>query len=302
MKKSLLLIFAISLFLSSFSGNFENTTSSDTISKKRILLVASTKISAYAGGVSFLHYIWYRDHLRVPFHFYDDSRGYLQIDKASHFFSTYHISRISYNSFRWSGLNKTSSILLGSATGLLFLTPIEIFDGLYEGWGFSWSDMIANTSGALLFAGQQALFDKQIITLKISYSGSIYPNYYSKLGVNFADKFMNDYNGHTFWFSANINKVIRNDIFPPWLNISLGYSAEGLLGEFDNPGFYKGRELPYFSRYRQYLFSFDIDFNEIRTNKTWLKTIFKAANLIKVPFPAIEYNNKHGLKFRPFYF
>lgn len=302
MRKYLLLIILIPLSIKSFSGITGLQTAADTLIKKRVVLVSGSNLAAYAGGISFLRYIWYRDHERVPFHFYNDSKGYLQVDKAGHLFSTYHIARISYNSYRWAGLNKTGSILLGSATGMLFLTPIEIFDGMYEGWGFSWSDIIANTSGMLFFASQQAIFDKQVATLKISYSGSIYPEYYSRLGTSFADKLMNDYNGHTIWVSTNIKSVIKKDFIPDWLNFAIGYGAEGLLGEFENPEYYKGKKLPEFARYRQYFFSLDIDLSEIKTRKPWLKSILKAANLIKVPFPAIEFSNEHGIKFRPLYF
>ena len=46
----------------------------------------------------------------------------------------------------------------------------------------------------------------------------------------------------------------------------------------------------------------DIDFSKIHTNKKWLKSVFNAINLIKVPFPAIEFNRIQGVRFRPIYF
>ena len=45
-----------------------------------------TEAAVYAGGMSYLQFIWYKDHERVPFHFYNDNKGYLQIDKAGHAF------------------------------------------------------------------------------------------------------------------------------------------------------------------------------------------------------------------------
>ena len=119
----------------------------DSIQKPRLAIAVASESAAYLGGLSFLGLIWYRDHERVPFHFYNDSKGYLQMDKWGHGYSAYHESQLSYHALRWAGLTKNKAIWYGGTAGLLFQTPIEIFDGLYEGWGFSWSDMAANTFG-----------------------------------------------------------------------------------------------------------------------------------------------------------
>lgn len=42
-------------------------------------------------------------------------------------------------------LKYTKELIYGGPIGLIFQTPIEIFDGLYEKWGYSWPDMAANT-------------------------------------------------------------------------------------------------------------------------------------------------------------
>ena len=55
-------------------------------------------------------------------------------------------------------------------------------------------------------------------------------------------------------------------------------------------------------RYRQFLISLDIDFSKIPANNKWLRSIFRAVNLIKIPFPALEINRIDNLKFRPLYF
>ena len=89
---------------------------------------------------------------------------------------------------------------------------------------------------------------------------------------------------------------------PSWLNIAFGYSANGMIQEFENPKYYLGEPFPELERYRQYVFSLDVDFSKIHTHKKWLKLLFRAINHIKVPFPAIEFNKIDGLKFRPMYF
>jgi len=297
----------IVLFLGLFVANLDtaaqlNKVPSDTLNKKRLYTVIGIEGGAYALGLSYLSFIWYKDKERVPFTWYDDSKGYLQMDKAGHAFSAYHESLASYRALRWAGVSKKKALLYGGTAGILFQTPIEIFDGIYEGWGFSWPDMAANTLGSVLFMSQEAVFDKQLIRMKFSYSPSIYPAYHRILGETPVESFFLDYNAHTYWLSGNIKGLTGIRKMPKWLNVAFGYSANGVIKEFENPTYYRGEPFPHLERYRQYLFSLDVDFTQIPTRKKWLRTLFKAANIVKVPFPAIEINRVDGVKFRALYF
>ncbi len=274
----------------------------DTLNNKRLGTIIAIETGIYAAGISFLSFIWYHDKERVPFHWYDDSKGYLQMDKFGHAYSAYHESSTAYHAFRWAGMDKKKALMLGGPVGLVFQTPIEIFDGLYEGWGFSWPDMAANTFGALLFTAQQALLDEQVVIMKFSYSPSGYPKYHTILGETELESFFLDYNGHTQWLSANIQSITGIGKMPPWLNIAFGYSGNGMIKEFENPTWYMGKPFPHLERYRQYIFSLDVDFMRIPCRKKWLNTVFRIANMIKVPFPALEYNRVDHMKFRLLYF
>lgn len=260
------------------------------------------RICSIRWGISYLQFIWYKDHERVPFHFYNDSKGYLQIDKWGHGFSAYQESALGYYALRSAGVSKRRALIYGGTAGIIMQAPIEVFDGLYEGWGFSCTDIIANTAGSLLFISQEALFDDQLVLMKFSYSPSEYPQYHPKLGTTPVQSFFYDYNAHTYWLSANISSITGLTSIPRWINVAFGYSANGMIGEFENPEYYHGKPFPHLERYRQYLISLDVDFSSIRTDKKWLKTLFSAVNLIKVPFPAVEINRVEGLRFRPLYF
>jgi hypothetical protein len=304
MEKLRLMIFLLILLASSMAnGQVKSETAyPDSIDKSELRKVILTESVSYAVGLSFLHFIWYKDTERVPFHYYDDSKGYLQLDKGGHAFTAYRESAAAYRALRSAGVSKKKALLYGGPMGLVFQTPIEIFDGLYEGWGFSWSDMIANTFGSALFMAQEVAFDQQILLMKFSYSPSPYAAYYPPLGDTPVEQFFYDYNGHTYWLSANINSIVENSWVPDWLNVAVGFSGNGMLKEFENPSTYRGEALPEFIRHRQYILSLDIDFSRIHTDRKWLKIILRAANLIKVPFPALEYNKIEGFVFRPLYF
>lgn len=274
----------------------------DSVIDSRIYSVAGIGSSIYIGGLSYLSFVWYKDHQRVPFHFYDDSRGYLQLDKFGHAYAAYWESYSAYQALRWAGVEKKKALIWAGPVGFLFQAPIEVFDGMYEGWGFSWWDIAANTFGSTLFTLQQAFFDEQIILMKFSYSPSGYPKYHDILGENEFQSFFLDYNGHTHWLSVNINKALGLNFTPKWLNFALGYSANGMIHEFDNPTWYRGEPFPELQRYRQLLFSLDIDLTRIPVRKRWVRVLLKTLNTIKVPFPALEINRIDGVRFRPLYF
>lgn len=188
---------------------------------------------------------WYKDRERVPFHFYNDNKGYLQVDKFGHIFGSYVYSYIGYHYLLNSGLSRKESLLFGATLGFVLQLPVEIMDGIYEGYGFSAGDITANTLGSVLVLGQELLFKEQLIKYKFSYWESVYArkaNGY--LGETTLSRILEDYNGHTYWLSFPINRMIKNSIFPDWLNIATGYSANGMYGEFENITSYKGVGIP----------------------------------------------------------
>ncbi|MDZ7614583.1 MAG: hypothetical protein U5K51_13455 [Flavobacteriaceae bacterium] len=65
--------------------------------------------------------------------------------------------------------------------------------------------------------------------MKFSYNATAYPEIYpDKLGSNSLEQVFKDYNGQTYWFSVNLWSFFKESKIPRWLNISLGYGAEGL--------------------------------------------------------------------------
>jgi len=284
--------------------NVENPILQDsmTINKARLATVVSGVSVAYFGSMAYLQYIWYKDHERVSFHFYNDFKGYNQIDKFGHAYGAYLESYIGFHSLLWAGVPRRKAALIGGGFGFLLQLPIEIWDGMYEGWGFSWSDVAANTIGSAMVVGQEFAFREQIVKYKLSF----YPSPYAKqangyLGEGF-NQFMYDYNGHTNWLSVGVNRIIRNEKIPDWINVAVGYGAGGMYGEFENKTRYKGVDIPETERYRQFLFSFDVDFSKIPAHNKHLKKVLNSLFMIKVPFPTVEFNTKGQLRFYPLYY
>lgn len=266
---------------------------------KRIPLLKAVAVTSayYVGSISLLNNTWYKDKKRVAFHFSNDSKGYLQVDKFGHMFGAYLYSYVGYHLLLEVGTSRRDALVFGSSLGFILQFPIEIMDGLHEGYGFSWGDVAANSLGAALVGGQELLFGEQIVKYKFSYWESDYArnsnNYYGKTKIN---RLLKDYNGHTYWFSMPLNRLWKKDCFPPWLSVAVGYGANGMYGEFHNITSYNGAAIPSAVRYRQYLFSLDIDWTRIETNSRFLELVFKGMTFVKFPFPTLEINSKRQVK------
>ena len=291
-------IFLLVLMLFSLRSKSQIQEFPDSIKWQRVNTLIATESVFYLGGLSYLQYVWYHDKERVPFHYYNDNKGWLQIDKIGHAITAYKESYTGYYGLRKAGVSKKKALIYGGPLGAFLQAPIEVFDGLYSGWGFSWGDMIANTSGSLLLVGQELLYGDQILKLKMSYQRSamaeLYPSY---LGENQLQSFFYDYNGHTYWLSANLNRIVPNKKIPNWVNIAVGYSGENMFDEFKNGGRYAEYE-----RHRQYYLSLDIDWTKIKTKNKILRAVLDAMMVVKLPFPSIEFSPQNRWKGKGLYF
>lgn len=271
------------------------------VDKKRLTYLLTGEGVLYGATMYGLNSIWYKDYPHSSFHFFNDSREWLQMDKAGHMYSAYYLGKICSYGFRWTGMERKRSSLWGSGLGMLFISSVEVFDGFSEKWGASVSDLVSNTAGFGLYTGQELLWQDQKIILKYSFIKSGYAKYRpDALGENITEMLIKDYNGMTFWLSGNLRALSRNDLFPAWLDISFGYGADAMVHGTVNPPEIDG-ELIDFSRYRQYYLSLDIDLARIKTNSKILKTVFACLNVIKVPLPTLELS-ENKVKLHPVYF
>lgn len=273
--------------------------------KRNVGIVLGTEAALYVGSMTGLYYLWYAGYPQSSFHFYNDNAEWLQMDKVGHATSSYHVGLMGYEALRLAGCDEKRSFLYGGPIGFIFLTTVEVFDGLSDGWGFSWGDIAANAFGTGLFMGQQALWHEQRISMKYSYHHTQYAQYRPDLlGSNLPERMLKDYNGQTIWLSFNIKSLFLNNEsrFPSWLNIALGYSGEGMTGAFDNTLTHNGKTIPEFTRTRQFVLSPDIDLTRIPVNNKFLKTTLKVLSFIKFPMPAVMLDTNGDFTWHWLYF
>ena len=268
---------------------------SDTLNIKRRNAVVVSETALGASALIGLNELWYKDYDRSKFHTINDLDEWMQMDKIGHAFSSYQLARVGADVFNWSGVSKKDQLIYGATFGFTFLSAVEIFDGFSKEWGFSWSDIGANALGTGLYIGQELLWEEQRLQLKYSFHQTPYAAMRpERLGNSFIEQMFKDYNGQTYWLSANLDAFFKEANFPKWLNIAIGYSANGMLTGENEPvnNMFTSQD-----RYRQFYLSFDVNLTNINTKSRVLKTIFSVLNVIKVPLPTIEFNSKNKAVF-----
>lgn len=272
---------------------------SDTLNKPRRNAVIITEASLASVALIGLNELWYADYERSKFHTINDNDAWLQMDKFGHAFTSYQLGKHGAQLLNWSGVRKKDQLIYGATLGFTFLTAVEILDGYSEEWGFSWGDVIANAAGSGLYIGQELLWNEQRIALKYSFHQTKYAELQpEKLGESLLEQALKDYNGQTYWLSFNLQSFFKESKIPKWLNVALGYGAEGMLYSSEN---IDNQLVMPDKAYRQYYLSLDINLNGIKTNSRVLSTVFDIFDMIKIPLPTLEFSKK-GTVFHLFYY
>ncbi len=263
---------------------------SDSLNTSRRNVVVYSEAALASITLIGLNQLWYADYERSKFHTLNDNDEWLQMDKFGHAFSAYQMGKHGAQLLNWSGVSEKGQILYGATLGFGFLTAVEMLDGYSDEWGFSWGDILANASGTSLYIGQELLWKEQRIALKYSFHQTKYAKQNpDKLGNGLLEEVLKDYNGQTYWLSANMHAFFKDSKIPKWLNLAVGYGGEGMLAGVSSS---VNNLLISDLRRRQVFLSLDLDLEHIKTNSAFLKTVFSVFNMIKLPFPTLEFGKK----------
>ena len=287
----IVVLFSHSANLESKSFVLDNYTFKDNKLKHLVISEAVVFSLALVG----FNELWYKNYPKSNFHFVNDNSSWLQMDKFGHAATSYYGGVNGIKLYKWAGLEYKKAVWVGGLTGLLFNSTIEILDGFSTNWGASLGDVFANSMGSLLAISQELYWKEQKILLKYSYSKSGIADSNNELfGNTILQRSLKDYNGQTYWLSVNINSFfeIENNSFPKWLNFALGYSGNGMISAQNKTGD---------NRYRQFLFSLDVDLTRINTKNKFLKKLTHVFSFVKIPFPTFEFSNNQ-LKLHSIYF
>lgn len=228
---------------------------------------------------------WYAQYDRTPFHWFDDGGEWYLMDKTGHTFNSYMLGEWGHGVLSNCGASPAAARWAGGSIGLALLTGVEVLDGTSSGWGFSNWDMVANVAGAGLFIGQDLGWGEQRMRFKLS---SHLTDYAAQrpdlLGTSVPERVLKDYNGLTLWLSGNLRSITRSPKLPAWLNVAVGYGAEGFINARPE----ENVDVHGLTPYRQFYLAPDLDLRRIPCKSKFGRTLLFLLNSIKVPAPTLE--------------
>ncbi|PRY14398.1 putative lipoprotein DUF2279 [Pontibacter ummariensis] len=279
--------------------SFPPDTVTATPHNKKLLLLGAGFTAGYTALLVSLNEAWYAEQERTNFHFFNDNREWLQVDKVGHFWGAFHESRAGIDVLRWAGVPEKKAIWYGGLLGIVLQTPIEVFDGYQADYGASAGDLVANTVGSASVIAQELAWQEIRIMPKYSFHTTPYaaarPNV---LGSSLGEQALKDYNGQTYWLSVNVGDFLKPESkYPKWLSLALGYGAEGVVYHPERTNRAAG-----FEARRQYYLSPDLNLLHFRGRSKLLNTALYVLSIVKVPAPALEYNREDGFRMHALYF
>jgi hypothetical protein len=237
-------------------------------------------VGGLAGTIAAIHIYqsqgWWKDN-RTSFHFQEDLKYGLNVDKLGHFYGAMTSAWIFKKSFIWANVPDTAALWWGSGAALLFQTYVEVEDG-FSTWGFDRVDWASDLAGAAYPVAQHYWPFLRNFNMKFSYHPSSLINEPGGVGFRGQKHIMfDDYEGQTIWFSVDVNSLLPRPVdsyWPDWLCLALGYGA---------------RDIATPQPYRVYFLALDFDVTRIiPQNTAFLRTLSEALNFIHLPAPAVQ--------------
>jgi hypothetical protein len=253
---------------------------------------------AFVGGNAYLyHYFkkaWWSGTRAPHFFFHADwDQEFRDQDKFGHMLGGYHLARIGYAGLREACVSEKKAIAWSAAYAALFQLQIEIFDGRFQKYGFSYADMIANSTGQTLAVLQELHPSLRAIKPTFSYhkTQSLRNTEDGLIGGELRPSL--DYAGQTYWFSADMDRLLPDGAKPYWpsfIRFSIGHS----ITDWINPQNAEAQRAK-----RKIILSLDLDPEKLPGNAPLWKSIKHTLSYYRFPAPALELTPK--LHLAPWY-
>ena len=244
-----------------------------------------------AGNAYLYHYFkkaWWSGERAPNFFFHADwDLEFRDQDKFGHMLGGYHLARIGYAGLREACVGEKKAIIWSAVYAALFQLQIEIFDGRFKKYGFSYADMIANTAGQSLAVMQELHPALRAIKPTFSYhkTAAMKKNLDPELRPSL------DYSGQTYWFSADMEQILpeaAKAYWPGFLRVSAGHS----ITDWKNSTTGATQRAQ-----RRILLTIDFDPDKLPGDAPLWRTIKHTLSYYHFPAPALQLTpNLRGLK------
>ena len=247
--------------------------------------------SAFIGVNGYLyHYFkqaWWSGERAPHFFFHADwDQQFRDQDKFGHMLGGYHLARFGYAGLRSACVSEKKAIFWSAAYAAAFQLQIEIFDGQFKKYGFSYADMIANTTGQTLAVMQELHPSLRAIKPTVSYhkTRALANTESGKIGGELRPSL--DYSGQTYWFSADMDRLLPDgakQYWPSFVRLSAGHSVTDWI----NPETGLAQRAK-----RKIILSLDFDPEKLPGNAPWWKSVKHTLSYYHFPAPALELTPK----------
>jgi len=234
-----------------------------------------------AGNAYLYHYFkkaWWSGERAPNFFFHADwDLEFRDQDKWGHMLGGYHLARIGYAGLREACVGEKKAILWSTAYAAVFQLQIEIFDGRFKKYGFSYADMIANTAGQAIAVAQE--LHPALKAIKPTFSYRKTRALKNQVGTELRPSL--DYSGQTYWFSADMKQILPDAAKPYWpgfIRLSAGHS----ITDWVNP-----TAVPQRAK-RKILLSLDFDPDKLPGDAPLWRTIKHTLSFYHFPSPALQ--------------
>ncbi len=246
---------------------------------ERRALAGATFVAGNAGLFVYFKRAWWSGERADKFFFHPDwDQDFRDQDKFGHFLGGYHLARIGDALLRASCVSEPKAIAIAATYATLFQLQIEVFDGLYAKYGFSYADVIANTTGMTLAVAQHYHPKLRAFKPTVSY----WPTDALRNGKNSELRPSLDYSGQTYWISTDVNSLLPEDkkkYWPAIVRVSVGHS----ITDWIEPN--TGANL---RAQRKILLSLDLDPEKLPGNNPAWNRVKHTLSFIRFPAPALQ--------------
>jgi hypothetical protein len=243
--------------------------------------VAAAFVGGNAALYSYFKKAWWSGEKADHFFFHADwDQDFRDQDKFGHAFGGFHLARFGNAFLRSTCMSGTHAIVWSAAYAAAFQLQIEIWDGMFKKYGFSYADLIANTTGTAFAVLQETHPRTRAFKPTISYSKSAAMRNADNIPGELRPSL--DYSGQTYWLSADVNALLPESAKPFWpsfIRLSAGHSVTDWIDPETGANMRARRKI---------LLSLDFDPEKLPGNNRLWKTFKHQLSYIHLPSPAIQ--------------
>jgi hypothetical protein len=244
---------------------------------------AATFAAANTGMWIYFKRAWWSGERAEHFHFKADwDENFRDQDKLGHFLGGYHLARLGDALLGVGCVSEPNALRIAATYATLFQLQIEVWDGFYEKYGFSYPDLLANTSGTLLAVLHERHPATRAVKPTVSYSPSAAMRARRRQEIEGELRYSLDYSGQTYWLSASIEQLLPETarrFWPGLLRLSLGHTITDWVSPTTGDVFRARRKL---------LLSLDLDPEALPGDAPLWRAIKRQLSYYRFPAPAIQ--------------